>query len=46
VNIPAGKLSLVATYRGQGVEQSIQLNVGALLDIGEIRVAATAMPPQ
>jgi hypothetical protein len=43
--IPAGTLSLVATYRGQGVEQQIQLNVAQVLDVGEIRVAATALPP-
>jgi hypothetical protein len=45
-DVPAGKIALVANYRGQGVEQLIQLNVGTVLNIGEIRIAATTMPPQ
>jgi len=45
-DIPAGKVALMAAYLGQGVEQVIQLNVGAVLNIGEFRIAATTLPPQ
>lgn len=45
-DVPAGKVSLVAMYRGQGIEQVIQLEVGAVLNVGDLRVVATALPPQ
>lgn len=43
--VPAGTLAVVATYNGQGIEQVVQLEVGAALNLGELRVAATALPP-
>ena len=43
-NAPAGQISIVADYQGVGVEVPVNLKPGDDLDIGSIRVAATALP--
>jgi hypothetical protein len=43
-NVPAGQISVVADYQGTGVEIPVSLNAGSNFDLGQIRVAATAIP--
>jgi hypothetical protein len=43
-NVPAGQISVVAGYQGTGVEIPVNLNAGSTFDMGQIRVAATAIP--
>jgi hypothetical protein len=43
-NVPAGQISVVAGYQGTGVEIPVSLNAGSNFDMGEIRLAATAIP--
>jgi hypothetical protein len=43
-NVPAGQISVVANYQGTGVEIPVSLNAGSYFDLGQIRVAATAIP--
>ena len=43
--IPAGERFLVATHQGQGVEIKINVVTGSTLAVGDIIIAATALPP-
>jgi hypothetical protein len=43
-NVPAGQISVVADYQGTGVEVAVSLNAGSNFDMGQIRIAATAIP--
>jgi hypothetical protein len=44
--VPAGHQILVIGYQGQGIEVPVQVIAGEVVKVGDIKVQATALPPQ